>query len=138
MTRLTEINAAIDTLSKERVEILNKDLSEECIKSLEWTKDFRGQFEISRFSKGGRFSKGDRYKIYVYGNNIPRTHLPILIMGKSYGHNLSFTNKDAEAAYFYTDSSEMLIEFISKVKFIALSYNENYLNILETIKKYGS
>lgn len=138
--RLNEIATQIANLKEEQSKLLNekKSLTEEGIKSLEWTKDCIGIFEI--LSWGGVGTGCPTYVIKVGGPSVPNTIKAITIMGD---HSHSDYNMLFGSAYggdfktFYTCSLDVLLEFLKKVKFKKLDYNEKHLTALMAIKQYA-
>lgn len=135
MKTLAEINAEIRELERLRVELINSQnaVSEEYIKSLEWTKEYVGRLEICNLFAAGL----PAFKIHVIGKNVPITFSNITVMGTSsqYEYNMLFKNSFVDEPHFYTSSKETLLNFMEIVSFKAFEFNDRNLIILEAAKR---
>lgn len=134
---LNELNTEISELQERRQNLLNQQKlkKEQSIQDLQWTKDYKAVLQINSLSGAGL----PKYSILVYGNP-PSCMSPIVVMGE---HSLCEYNmlygKDlmADIPCFYTSNTEVLLEFLEKVQFQSIEFDEELLRILEAVKVFS-
>jgi len=140
MDDVNEINEQIRILQEKRSQLHNQDNfdKEESIKKLGWVKECAGLLEINSFGGSGL----PVYTIKVASlnmKNVPHVLKHLTVMGSSNDvyENMTYTSSNFGSDYpqFQTNSEEMLIEFLSKVQFKELRYNEKDLRVLEKARE---
>ncbi len=137
MDNLGDINTEIERLKQKRADLLNRRQfeSEEEIRDLEWTKECHARLEINQLATVGL----PAYSIHVYGKKLPHTVEGITVMGESrlYEENMLFGGKSftSNNSTFYTSSEKMLLEFLQKVEFKKLDFDERALRVLLAAKE---
>ncbi len=135
---ITEVNLEINRLQKIKDDLQKCEIQakEDYIKSLEWTKDCHARLETNNIIAAGLPS----YKILIYGKS-PMPHSiyqSINVMGdsKHYQENVMYGRDYSHDSFcFYTNSYEILIKFMKKVKFRSFEYDKKLLEILETARQ---
>lgn len=138
MTTLAEVNNKIHELKLEQEKLINqqRDMDDQKILSLDWTKDCFAKLEINSLVCAGL----PRYHVHVYGakGSVPYVFRPITVMGdhELYYYNVILSKQygfDMYDASFSTYDKEMLLKFLNKVTFKTLDYDKDTFEVLSFV-----
>jgi hypothetical protein len=136
MSDLNEINSQILELQTKRDKLFSEKEQSKIdeFKKLEWTKDQEVFLKIPQLLVTGL----PAYILLVPGLKI-HFHKDIFIYGdesKNYENNIMFGRSYPEEYFgFFTSCSKTLIEFLDKVKFKKVHYNEMQLAVLSAAER---
>lgn len=128
---IIKINQQILELRRKRDKLLSEEISQrdEKIRDLKWTKDCDAELKINPLI----FDKiNPRYTITLSGKT-PLTHMYVVVMGASKldRNNIIYSNDAAAGCYcLSTYNKDLLVKFLSAVKFKSFSFDEATLEVL--------
>ncbi len=131
--RIKELDIQIQNLNKERNTLIDNYQNEKIL-SLEWTKECSAKLQINHFFAAGI----PKYQIFL-SNNAPYCPNTIEVMSlysENYTHAMIYSSKSYDSGpCFYTSSNQTLINFLNKVQFKSLEYDQNILELLLSVKQ---
>lgn len=140
MNELAEIESELLRLQERKREITADKIKAEIdyIKSLSWTKDCCAKLIVSPESGFGLFE----YKIALGARKLPlhssSSYVEVMGSDKIYSNNIQYYYKGCDNCCLLTNNVELLIEFLSKVKFKSLKYNKNLLKLFQAAELHQS